>query len=88
MPKPSWAIRRRIIIGTLLFCMLEVVYLTIWADDTELAATIANGVLILGGSVIASYVFGAVWDDRNVMAMRRGPRRPTPPVYDEVGGEE
>ena len=82
MPKPSWAIRRRIIIGTLIFCALEVIYLTLYAEDTDLASTLANGILILAGSVIGSYVFGAVWDDRNVMAMRRGPR-PRPPVSDE-----
>lgn len=74
MNKPSWRMRRRIIVATLIFCAGEVIYLTGWGDDTDLASTIANGVLILAGSVIGSYVFGAVWDDRNVMAMRR--RRP------------
>lgn len=68
---PSWRIRRRVIFCTLIFCAAEIVYLTLWADSTDLAETIANGVLILAGSVIGSYVFGAVWDDRNVMAMRR-----------------
>lgn len=74
---PSWAIRRRIIVATLLFCAGEIIYLTGWGEDTNLASTIANGVLILAGSVIGSYVFGAVWDDRNVMAMRRN--EPAPP---------
>ncbi|BCH20163.1 hypothetical protein [Mesorhizobium sp. L-2-11] len=71
MEKPSWRIRRRIIIATLLFCAGEIIYLTLFGDDTSLAETIANGVLILAGSTIGSYVFGAVWDDRNVMAMRK-----------------
>lgn len=76
MPRPSWRIRRRIVVATLFFCAGEIVYLTVWGQDTDLASTIANGVLILAGSVIASYVFGAVWDDRNVMgAMARGDRR-------------
>lgn len=76
MPRPSWRIRRRIIVATLLFCAGEIVYLTGWGKDTDLASTIANGVLILAGSVIGAYVFGAAWDDRNVMtAMRRGGRR-------------
>lgn len=75
MQKPSWRIRRRVIIATLLFCAGEIVYLTGWGQDTDLASTIANGVLILAGSVIGAYVFGAAWDDRNVMtAMRRGGR--------------
>lgn len=71
MEKPSWRIRRRIIVATLLFCAGEIIYLTGWGDDTDLASTIANGVLILAGSVIGSYVFGAVWDDRNSMELHR-----------------
>jgi len=73
-PKPSWRVRRAIIIGTLIFCAAEIVYLTIWGKDTNLAETIANGIIILAGSVIGAYVFGAVWDDRNVMAMSRAGR--------------
>lgn len=83
--RPSWKIRRRIIVATLLFCAGEIVYLTIWGQDTDLAATIANGVLILAGSVIGSYVFGAVWDDRNVMAMRK-PKEPDP--YQNIPPED
>lgn len=79
--RPSWRIRRRIIFATLIFCAAEIIYLTIWGKDTDLASTIVNGVLILAGSVIGSYVFGAVWDDRNVMAMRR-PNDPDP--YSDV----
>ena len=75
--RPSWRIRRRIIVATLLFCAGEIIYLTLWGEDTSLAETIANGVLILAGSTIGSYVFGAVWDDRNVMAMRK-PNEPDP----------
>ena len=69
--EPDWRVRRTIIISTLLFCAGEVVYLTGWGEDTDLASTIANGVLILAGSVIASYVFGAAWDTRNKMTVRR-----------------
>lgn len=75
MQKPSWRIRRRIVVATLLFCAGEVIYLTGWGKDTNLAATLANGVLILAGSVIGAYVFGAAWDDRNVMAAMRRRRR-------------
>jgi hypothetical protein len=67
--RPTWRVRRRIVISTLIFCAGETVYLTGWAADTELARTIANGVLILAGSVIGGYVFGAVWDDKNTMAL-------------------
>jgi quinol-cytochrome oxidoreductase complex cytochrome b subunit len=70
--KPSWRIRRRIIVAALIFCAAEIVYLTVWGKDTRLSETIANGIIILAGSVIGAYVFGAVWDDKNVMAMSRG----------------
>lgn len=75
-PAAHWAIRRRIIIATLLFCAGETVYLTVWGRDTALHETIANGILLLAGSVIGTYVFGAVWDDRNALALgrRRGRR--------------
>jgi hypothetical protein len=76
MKPPSWRIRRRIVIGTLLFCAGEIIYLTLWGDDTDLAATIANGVIILAGSTIGSYVFGAVWDDKNVLAMKSEREQP------------
>lgn len=72
--KPDWRVRRRIIIATLLFCAGEILYLTVWAESTDLAQTLANGILILAGSVIGSYVFGAIWDDRNVMQAMRGGR--------------
>ncbi|HWW46528.1 MAG TPA: hypothetical protein VNZ94_01660 [Xanthobacteraceae bacterium] len=75
MQKPSWRIRRRIIIATLLFCAGETIYLTGWGADTSLHSTIANGILILAGSVIGAYVFGAAWDDANVMAAMRPHRR-------------
>ncbi len=76
MPRPSWRIRRRIIVATLLFCAGEIIYLTGWGKDTNLASTLANGAWILAGSVIGAYVFGAAWDDRNVLsAMSRVGRR-------------
>lgn len=84
LPRPSWRIRRRIILATLMFCAAEVLYLTVWGRDTGLHETLANGALILAGSVIGAYVFGAVWDDANVM-LRPGPRRPRRPDFD--GGD-
>lgn len=64
---PSWRVRRRIIVATLIFCAGEIIYLTGWGRDHELSRTIASGVLLLAGSTIGSYIFGAVWDSRNVM---------------------
>lgn len=61
----AWRIRRAIIIGTILWCVGMVTYLSIWGRDTNLSETTVNGCLLLMASVIGSYVFGAVWDDRN-----------------------
>jgi hypothetical protein len=61
----SWRIRRAIIIGTILWCVGMVTYLSVWGRDTSLSETTVNGCLLLMASVIGSYVFGAVWDDRN-----------------------
>ena len=63
--KRSWKIRRRIILATLTFCASGVGYLIGWGADTRLNETLANGLLLLAGSTIGSYVFGAAWDDMN-----------------------
>lgn len=65
LPRNSWTIRRRIIIGTLLWCGAMVTYLAIFGRPVSLSETIANGCLLLMASVIGSYVFGAVWDDKS-----------------------
>lgn len=67
MNKPSWTVRRRIIIATLLFCGFVVGYITIWGDARPVLDTVVIGAFGLALSVIGSYIFGAVWDDRNVM---------------------
>lgn len=76
MEKPSWRIRRRIIVGTLLYCGAMVFYLAVWGESTSLAEAIATGLILLAGSVIGSYVFGAVWDDRNVMKAQKSEHAP------------
>lgn len=65
--KPSWRIRRRVVVLTLGFCASCIVWLLGWGADTRLNETIAQGLMILAGSVIGAYVFGAAWDDANVM---------------------
>ena len=66
--KPSWKNRRRVIFGSLLFCALVWVYVlgspligvTLIEKIAEVALTMSA---FLAGSVIGSYVFGAVWSD-------------------------
>lgn len=65
--RPSWKIRRRVIASTLAFCAATIGWLVIVGESTPLNETIANGLILLAGGVIGSYVFGAAWDDLNVM---------------------
>jgi hypothetical protein len=44
-----------------------VTYVGAFGRDIDLSEAVVNGCLLLMASVIGSYVFGAVWDDRNVM---------------------
>lgn len=65
--RPSWRIRRFVIIATLGFCAFWLGWLILFGADTRLQETIAQGLMLLAGSVIGSYVFGAVFDDNNFM---------------------
>ena len=62
--RSSWKIRRRIIIIVLLWCGGMVTYLSVLGRPIQLSETAVNGLLLLMASVIGSYVFGAVWDDK------------------------
>ena len=73
MIKPSWKIRRRIVIATLLFCAFCVTWIMIGGDERSVLEVIVMCAFGLAGSTIGAYVFGAVWDDRNVMK-EIGPR--------------
>lgn len=70
--RPSWKIRRRVIWSTLVFCAGMIGWLAIAGEDSELNRTIANALIILGGGTVSSYVFGAAWDDMNVMKLLGG----------------
>lgn len=61
----EWNRRRRIIYVALVFCAAEIAYLTAMGGDTQLNGTIVTSLILLAGSIIGTYVFGAVWDDRN-----------------------
>lgn len=62
--KPSWKVRRRIVHTTLLFCAGVVIYSLVMGPDTKAVEVAITMSYILAGSVIGSYVFGAVWDDK------------------------
>jgi len=74
--RPTWKIRRKIVITSLLFCGIVIVYVVWSADDTRVNETALIGSFGLMGSVIASYVFGAVWDDKTPDRQVGGRGRP------------
>jgi len=79
----TWAIRRSIILVTLCICAYVILKFTIMGgEDTELNSTLVNGAYFLAGSVIGAYVFGAVWDDKNMVNLGRRRRR----SYDDDNG--
>lgn len=73
MIKPSWKIRRRIVIATLIFCAFCVLWIMIRGDERSVLEVIVMCAFGLAGSTIGAYIFGATWDDRNVMK-EIGPR--------------
>lgn len=82
-----WTYRRAIIIGTLLLCAAGLSYLTLVGRDTRLNETLALGYFALAAAVIGSYVFGAVWHDRGLMAYRGNSGRAEVHGFDEEPDE-
>lgn len=65
--KPEWKIRRRLIYLTLLFCASCITWILISSDTRPVIEMVAMSAFGLGGTTLASYIFGAVWDDNNFM---------------------
>ncbi len=66
LPKrTSWKIRRRVMFAVIAFFM-AVISLVLWKGLDTAPAEAAVTMSIAGiMSIVASYVFGAVWDDRS-----------------------
>jgi hypothetical protein len=81
LPRPSWRVRRRWVALIEAYCALGVGYLIVAGQDTRLHETIASGLLALAGTTMASFIFGAVWDDKGLCGalgargVRPAPRR-------------
>lgn len=63
--KPSWRVRRRIILSSLIFCAVSVGYAQVF-QTVEMVQAVLPAVSIFASAIIGSYVFGAVWDDKGV----------------------
>lgn len=67
MNRPPWTVRKRIVVATLIFCAFCVFWIMIFGDARSVNDIIVMCSFGLAGSTIGSYVFAAVWDDKNVM---------------------
>lgn len=65
--RPKWENRRRVIFGTLIFDALVIVALLAgWyygLADHAFISVIAGAVILRSTAIIASYVWGAAWED-------------------------
>jgi len=62
----SWKIRRRFMFVIMAFCMGTIVYCLYAGEDTEVAQTAVSMAFLIIGTTVASYVFGAAWQDINM----------------------
>ena len=81
--RPPWKVRRRLVIATLMFCAFCVLWIMVRGDDRGVNEVIVMCSFGLAFSTLGSYIFGAVWDDKNVMSLM-GPRAYKPPAADPV----
>ena len=61
--KPSWKLRRRAVFGSLIFAGLVIAYTAIRWESTSLAETLVISSFALIGTIVASYIGGAVYED-------------------------
>ena len=59
----NWPKRRRYMTVVLLWAMFNVDYILIFSQDNVLNQNALFAFITLIGSIIGTYVFGAVWDD-------------------------
>ena len=70
----DWRRRRLVIWCTLSFCAGGVAFALLRPGDAVSApvrGSIAQGLILLAGGVVGSYVFGATWDDKNRLQVRQ-----------------
>lgn len=65
LERPSWTVRRRVVIAALLYIAGNLEFIIIKGTDTALNSQIGLGLLGAGVSIIAAYVFGSNMDQAN-----------------------
>lgn len=92
MDRPPWTVRRRLVIATLMFCAFCITWIMIRGDSRPVNEVIVMCSFGLAFSVLGSYIFGAVWDDKNVMSLLgpqayggKAKQKPEPSTDNEQG---
>lgn len=70
----TWRNRRRMLWGASLFCMGIIAYVIHKELDSKVAETAVTMAFFCLGSLVGSYVFGAAWQDINIVKTMRGGR--------------
>lgn len=65
MVKDHWRMRRRFMIATVVFCKAVIGYVLYNDMTSGSAETAISMAFLIIGSTVASYVFGAAWEDVN-----------------------
>ena len=60
----KWKNRRRMVWIVALVCLGLMVYMAYSGGESSVRVAVMNTVLVVLPSVVGSYVFGAVWDDK------------------------
>lgn len=66
--RPKWENRRRVLFATLTFCASVILYILLAGEDTRINETIVSYAFMTGGACVASYVFGAAWENIKISA--------------------
>ena len=66
-PGTSWVLRRRFMWVVSGFCMAVITYILMKGLDTAPADTAMVFAFLTLLGIVGSYVFGATWDDQNLM---------------------
>ena len=62
---PDWAVRRRIIILSLIWEAVLITFLVIFPRPNSIAEVAIINLASLFGGTVGSYIFGSVWDAKN-----------------------
>jgi protein-S-isoprenylcysteine O-methyltransferase Ste14 len=71
VPPGTWTRRRRLAYLVLAYCAVMVPAMTFWSPDSVLVGQTVIALVGLAASTLASYIFGATWDDKNARNAER-----------------